>query len=66
MLNLQGLAIMELKTAIAILCTHFEFRLAPEMGGVEGVTLTETMALTLHTSHGIRLQCIPRPLVSSC
>lgn len=61
---LQGLAVMELKVALAILCMHFHFRLAPEMGGSDGLAHTETMALTLHTTHGIRLQCIPRSLLA--
>ena len=51
---------MELKTAVALLCSKFTFKLADDMGGPEGVIASEVMALTLHTHDGIRLHCIPR------
>lgn len=59
---MQGLAIMELKTALAMLCIAFQFRLALEIDGPAGIEGSESMALTLHTTHGIRVQCIPRKL----
>ena len=58
----QNLALMELKTALATLCVAFEFRLASELGGAQGMAHEETMALTLHTKHGIHLHCLPRHL----
>ena len=51
---------MELRTAIATLCSHFSLELAPEMGGKEGVVASEVMALTLHARNGIRMFCHPR------
>ena len=58
----QNLALMELKTALAVLCVAYEFRLASELGGAQGMAHEETMALTLHTKHGIHLHCLPRHL----
>ncbi|KAK9812852.1 hypothetical protein WJX72_004712 [[Myrmecia] bisecta] len=55
----QNMAMMELKAGIATLCARFDFQLAPEMGGVQGVIGSEIMALTLHTRHGIRMHCTP-------
>lgn len=61
---MQGLANMELKTALLVLCTAFQLRLAHEVGGTDGVRHSEAMALTLHTTNGIRVHCIPRKNVS--
>ena len=51
---------MELKTALMVLCTAFSLKLAHEVGGTKGVRDSESMALTLHTTNGIRVHCIPR------
>jgi hypothetical protein len=59
---IQALAMLELKTAVAILMSRFTFRLASEMGGVQGVRDSEVMALTLHTKSGIRMHCHPRDI----
>lgn len=55
---MQGLATMELKTALAILCQRFEFVVARENEALHGID--EKMALTLQPMNGVRVQCIPR------
>lgn len=57
---MQNMAMLELKTAVAVLMSRFAFRLAPEMGGIRGVRESEVMALTLHAKHGIKMNCYPR------
>ena len=54
----QGLAIMELKTALAVLCQHFELCLAKDSTNLR--TMQEKMALTLQAAHGVRLKFVPR------
>jgi hypothetical protein len=56
---LQAMAIMELKTALAVLCAQFHFRPAAGMGGMQGLQALETMALTLHVHGGIHIHCQP-------
>ena len=56
---LQNLAMLELWAAIAVLFSRFQFSLAPEMGGMQGVKDAEVMALTLHTKSGIKINCYP-------
>lgn len=51
---------MELKIALAVLCTRFRFRVASQMGGLEGVAASEAMALTLHVKGGVHVHCMPR------
>jgi len=53
----QSLAKMEVTTVLAKLLGSFQFRLAPEMGGVEGITRRESTHLTLQTmgTQGIRM-----------
>ncbi|CAD7695564.1 unnamed protein product [Ostreobium quekettii] len=53
----QSLAKMEVVTVLAKLLGSFQFRLAPEMGGVEGITRRESTHLTLQTvgTQGIRM-----------
>ena len=55
---MQGLATMELKVALAILCQRFEFHIARESEALRGID--DKMALTLQPMNGVRLQCIPR------
>ena len=62
---LQAMALMELKTAVALLCSKFSFRLADDMGGAAGVIASEVMALTLHAKNGIRMHCVPRQSASA-
>ena len=50
---------LELRAAIAVLFSRFRFRLAAEMGGLQGVKDAEVMALTLHTKNGIKMNCYP-------
>lgn len=49
---------MELKTALAVICQHFELRTSKASEDLNG--LDEKMALTLQAANGIRLHCIPR------
>jgi len=58
----QSLAKMEVVTVLAKLLGSFQFRLAPEMGGVEGITKRESTHLTLQTkgTQGIRMLLKPR------
>lgn len=53
----QSLAKMEVVTVLAKLLGSFHFNLAPEMGGVEGITRRESTHLTLQTlgTQGIRM-----------
>ncbi len=51
---------MELRTALAVLCTRFHFRVASQMRGMEGLIASEAMALTLHVQGGVHIHCIPR------
>lgn len=53
------MAMMELRTALAILCTRFHFRVASQMGGLEGLIASEQMALTLHVHGGVQIHCTP-------
>ena len=54
----QGLAIMELKTALAVLCQQFEFCLSKD--STDLCMMREKMALTLQAAHGVRLRFVPR------
>ena len=55
---MQGLATMELKTALAMLCQRFEFQIAKESEALHGID--EKMALTLQPMNGVRLRCVRR------
>lgn len=58
----QSLAKIEVVTLLAKLLANFQFELAPEMGGVEGVIKRESTHLTLQTKgiQGIRMHLTPR------
>ncbi|KAK9807492.1 hypothetical protein WJX72_000759 [[Myrmecia] bisecta] len=57
----QNLARMNYTTTLAMLLAHFSFKLAPEMGGMEGVRASESSGLlTLQPTNGIHMFCIPR------
>ena len=56
----QNLALMELRVALAVLCSTFTFELAAAMGGPEPGRADEMMALTLHMRGGVWMRCIPR------
>lgn len=58
----QSLAKMEVMALLAKLLGTFHFALAPEMGGVAGVTKRESTHLTLQTkgTQGIRMHLQPR------
>ena len=60
LLAIQGMALMELKTALAVLCAQFTFHPSAESDGVAGLRSAEVMALTMHVHGGIHLHCIPR------
>ncbi|EFJ41922.1 hypothetical protein VOLCADRAFT_107481, partial [Volvox carteri f. nagariensis] len=57
----QSLALLELRTTLATLCGRFRFRLAEEMGGVEGVVAAARQDVTLKPGDkGLLMHVIPR------
>ncbi len=51
---------MNYTALLATLLGRFNFKLAPEMGGYEGVRAAEHMAMTLQPGGGLRMRCKPR------
>ncbi|KAG2423034.1 hypothetical protein HXX76_015550 [Chlamydomonas incerta] len=57
----QSLALLELRTALALLCGKFRFRLADDMGGVEGAVSAARQHITLKPGErGLLMHAIPR------
>lgn len=56
----QNLALMELRVALAVLCSTFTFELAAAVGCPEAGRPDEIMALTLHMRGGVWMRCLPR------
>ncbi|GLC34196.1 hypothetical protein PLESTM_000168400 [Pleodorina starrii] len=57
----QSLALLELRTVLAVLCGRFRFQLADEMGGVEGVVAASRQETTLKPGEkGLLMHAIPR------
>ncbi|PNW81441.1 hypothetical protein CHLRE_07g356250v5 [Chlamydomonas reinhardtii] len=57
----QSLALLELRTALALLCGSFRFRLADDMGGVEGAVSEARQHITLKPGdRGLLMHAIPR------
>lgn len=56
----QALGNMEGKAMLAMLCSRFEFRVAPRMGTPEEVRAAEVNRLTLQPGNGMWLQLTPR------
>ncbi|KAG2494403.1 hypothetical protein HYH03_007455 [Edaphochlamys debaryana] len=57
----QSLAVLELRTSLAMLCGHFRFRLADEMGGCEATVQAARQHITLKPGDkGLLMHAIPR------
>jgi hypothetical protein len=56
----QNMAMMELRTAVAIVCARFVLIAASDKVCHKDIIASEVMALTLHTKDGIRMHLAPR------
>ncbi|KAK9832543.1 hypothetical protein WJX81_007874 [Elliptochloris bilobata] len=56
----KSLAQVTLPATLAILLSHFTFRLADEMGGAEGVRARETYSLVTGIKGGMMMHAVPR------
>lgn len=48
---------LELKIAVALLVSKFNFKMTEEMDTEDKIRAAETMALTLHARNGIKCYC---------
>ncbi|KAK9819280.1 hypothetical protein WJX81_006108 [Elliptochloris bilobata] len=55
----RSLATINYKVLLALLLGNFRFRLAEEMGGVEGVEASICMRATLQFRDGLKMHCLP-------